>query len=346
MVNNKTRVNLIKFYQENSDIKSYSQFAIDFLNQFKESYFSDYNISLIENDLNNFSIASENVALDFLTKRLSLISNTGIISHFSNKWEHFKSNINSNSGWGAINENIDAYYVDCPNLEGLGKWLVDCSQLIITGQIRYYPRIKVSSSTEISGVGIKEEFEIYDEDEYFPEKLDAIIRNRKLVSVETKNVIKSKFIRTIISVELPVIENIPLKQFSILAADEKLSLDILRDFLRVKFLELEENEGSESFDANIMKLGLDIKNGIRLIKSDFKNLSSKTAFQATGATIASSMATLIAINSAAFESWGKIVGASGGLFVFFKALEANLEARRKLKNSPYYYFWLLNKKAK
>lgn len=339
-----TRVELINFYQENEKVLTPTEFAKKFVLHFKDSYLSDLDSTKFEKGICNFAVAGYDSSLEFLAKRLSLISDHSLISQYSQNWVHlYGDQLREPHKSDELTDY--ALRIDSPDLQGLGKWLCDCAPLIINGNVKYYPRIRRIDYEE-SEMGYGRHWEEEVADYVVTRNLDAIIRKERIVEVQNDRFLKSSFIKNVISVEFPVIEEVDLRHFSKITADEKSRIEILRDFLRGKFLELEEIQGSESYNAKIGKIGLEIREGVRMIRSEFKEIAAKTSFQVTGAILASSVATLVAINSNILGSYGHLIAPSGGLYPLLRSLENRALAIHNVKDSPYYYFWLLSRKAR
>jgi len=148
----------------------------------------------------------------------------------------------------------------------------------------------------------------------------------------------------VLQIDLPYIENVDLKTFSQITSDERVPLERFRDLLRIKFLHLQENEGSEFFEAGLAKIGSELREGVRRLTSDYDTLKRKAAFQITGAAIAATTAILVAVSSTIFGVLPQVLGTGGGLLAIAKALEQYLSKKQKTEDMPYYYLWLFHRK--
>ncbi|MEM7124972.1 MAG: hypothetical protein AAF702_01510 [Chloroflexota bacterium] len=307
---------------------------------------------------NNISIASDQSSFEYLTKRLPIISDTGILSHNTNNFIDFHSERDHRSGRSDMDPGLrglitdTSFYLDCSSLGSIGKWLVDCQDLLKSGNLIYIPRFKreINKFANYHRRPNKREFdkrmaERYKSSHSLDPIIDAIIKERGIVDLRTKNHVKSNYIRHILSLEIPVIDNVSLKDFSSITADEKSQFDIFRVFLRQKLSEIDSNQSSEHREKNLEQIKLDLLKGVKSISSDIKGLRTKTAIDASGAIIISVTATLIAINSAVLETWQEVLGAGGGFYLLLKALQENIQKRNELLNQDYYYLWLLDKKG-
>lgn len=293
-------------------------------------------VSLPKEHLYNVSIVARNTSLPFLTKMVPLVADTTVLTHYREQEYLFYEFEDSLASWGA--DKVDTRcYLRCPSLYELGKWLIDCKPLLLQGDIFYFPDILNRNITETryDDTGYP-----YDTEESIGTLCDFIVTNRNISEVLTRRIAKSQLVRPILQIDLPYLDNVDLKTFSKITADEKESLDRFRDFLRIKFLELRENEGNENLEANLAKIGAELRDGVRGLNSDYNALKRKTAFQVTGAMVAATSAVLVAVNGAVFGLLPQIVGTSGGLLAIAKILEEHFSKQHDIQDNPNYYLWL------
>lgn len=303
-----------------------------------------------QKDDNYLSFAVDQNSLEFLTKRTCLISEKTILSHQTKESVLINRSVETTGGMYHQIDDVSKLMLTCSSFEELGSWLFQCKDLIEQENLFYIPNIFIEKIEELWGykggggggrtglTSSKERFET-------PYVVDAVVKHKKISEIKTKNIIKSKYIYPIVDIPIPIIDNVNLEHFSKITANDKNQIDKVRVFFKENFLDLEDSKGSEDYYGKLEKIGLKIRKGINSINSDFKNLKRKRAFQLTGATIVSSIATLVAVNSEAFESIGKIMGASGGAYMFLDAVMQNKQKKNEIENSPFYYFWLIEKKT-
>lgn len=297
-------------------------------------------VKLPSDKIYNISIVASETSLSFLTKRVPLVADTTVLTHFRGQPHLFYDYVDSPASWGA-NKIDTKCYIRCPDLNELGKWLIDCKPLLEQGEVFYFPDILMSQYTE----NRYDDTGNTDEKEHSIAHLcDLIIENRKITDIINGAILKSKLVRPIISLDIPYIENVNMCEFSKITLDEHFSLERFRNFLRHKFLDLKKAESGESFDAEMEKIGIELSEGVRQLGSDFSAMKRKSAFQATGGLIASVTAILVAVDGAVFDNLSKIIGSGGGLFILGKALEDHIDKKKRLQESPYYYLWLLSKR--
>jgi hypothetical protein len=316
-------------------------FANHFWNGQKSHQFQK--VSLPKDNLYNVSVLARETSLSYLTKRIPLVADATVITHHREEAHEF---------WSFYEERGPDYnnhpqhtkcYIRCPNLVELGVWLKDCRDLLLSGDVFYYPDILIERQED------NRYYDEYGEVEPQEASIDSfcelIVQNKKIIDLGSGPTVKSQLIRSVLELDLPYIENTDLETFSKITSDQKESIQRFRNFLRLKFLDLTENEGAIHFDSNLAKIGLEIQDGVRALNSDYKMIGRKAAFQATGATIAATTATLVAVNSAAFGALPPILGTSGGIWAMANVLVQYLSEKQKLQDAPYFYLWLLEKKT-
>lgn len=208
------------------------------------------------------------------------------------------------------------------------------------GDLFYYPKI-YKSETWGDGATIQEDKGSSDNHLF-----DAIVNSKRIVQNFTASPLKSKFIRTVVELEIPFIENVGMNLLSEICYDEQEHLNVFRDFIYENILECSLASEHETFDSDMAKISLKLKNGVRGLTSDFKSLKTKTAFQTTGAIIGTLTATLVSINSEIFHAVANIVGISGGLGVSLTTIQNHILNKRLKQDSPCYFLWLLQDKVK
>jgi hypothetical protein len=287
----------------------------------------------------NVALLSENASLSFLTKRSLLLSDTTLLGH-SNE-PNIVYDISYDTGSGKL-VYTDTYYLsNCPDLSELGTWLTACQPLLESGEAFYYPKTAEQYHQEDWSPGGELREEIFNTDHIF----DALITSRKVVELGELSSHTKNLIHMITEIEIPVIDNVSIENFTKITCDEHESFEIFRDFLRQNFLDLLENEGNEHFEKNLQKIGININSGARKIASDIKQLRRKTAIRSIQAAIGFVVATLVAINSNFASNIAPLLGSAGGLTSFLGIIERHQDEFSKLKGDNFYYIWLLENKT-
>lgn len=301
---------------------------------------------------NNFSVATDNSSLNFLTKRLVLISDKVLITHPSQKYipQYGRRDIISSIKYNKIRTSElasegdfitkirEEILVNGPGFTKIGEYVRQCKELIQDETLIYLPNFQTISTRNV-------ELSDWPNSKRISSSwVDAVMMNKKIAEIKTQNLIKSKYLFPIVDINLPIIDNADLRSFSTITSDEKSQINSLRIFLREKFLDIDHIQESETYYSDIEKIGLEIEKNINLIKSDFKSLSRKRAFQLSGSTVASIVATLVAADKEIFDMLGQILGTSGGVYLFFESFKSSNLEKKKIQQNPTYYFWLLSKK--
>lgn len=318
-----------------------TKLANAYANHFISNELNKYpTFNLPSDNINNVNIISTGTSLDFMTRRVPLIANTTVISHYGEK-PHPIRVIDLSPDRRDYSANVMCS-LNCPSIQELGMWLAKCKPLFESGEIFYFPDIRFLDIGITGSGGTSRENEVS-----LKPLHDVIIKNKKLVGLMNSKKIKPRLVRPILEIDLPFIDDVDLGTFAKITADEREAADRFRDFLRLKFLDLQQNEGSEHYETNITKIGVEIRDGVRRLNSDLNILKKKRAFQVTGAAIAATTALLITINSAEFKFISELLGTSGGLLAVTKAFgDHTLERKKIAEDSPYYYLWLLSKKKR
>jgi hypothetical protein len=290
--------------------------------------------------LYNISVLSVDTPLSFLTKRVPLIADTTLLTHFREARHLVYSFGDTPAAWGADRRDTRCY-LRCPSLSELGAWLRSCRLLLCTGELFYTPDLLFEEYTETryDDRGSTEEVE-----KSVASLCDVVVRNRQLADTDDHAApLKHRLIQPLLRVELPYVENVDLATFSTISVDHHGALERFRDALRRTFLDLDAAQRSEDRDARIRRAEIDIRDSIRALQADYVALRRTAAFQVSGAAVATTVATLASVNSVMFSSLPQVVGAGGGALLFLKAMLDLQTARRRLEESPYYFLWLFSK---
>jgi len=349
-----------KFYKECDEADEPESLAMSFAKYCKDTIFrgalpiglsTGVTLSPALKQLKNVSMLNANSSMEFITKRTLLISETSILTHSEGDQRQFDFFFSEGHASGWSDDEL-TYYLKCSDLESVGIWLKACKPLLVSGKIFYMPNIIVNQIRELDYPGV------FSRTEYVQKPLQDYVLNvakdnKKLIQEGTSKEIEtfrfqpkavSKFIHPLMETEIPFIDNVGLETFSKISVDETEALDSFRSYLRTKFIDLEAAEGSEQQERELTKISFEIQDGIKKLQSDFKSLSRKTAFQATGATIALTTAILVAVNANMFGKIPELLGVSGGVFGVAKMFNDFFGEKSDLKESPYYYLWLFKNK--
>ena len=300
--------------------------AVEYANFVSESKLG--NLSIAPFGTYNVSVLSKGVSLAYLTKRIVCIAEKTILSH------------SGYHNWVVRNyDERSRLYMKCDSLADFGKWLLDSRELLINGDVFYYPQLMFSTTPNY--------------DEYLLEGdgawnnditglYDIIIDKRLMTEIGTQDIRKSRLLYPIARIDLPYIDGVGMDVFSKIATDNKDAIDCFRKMLRYHLIDIQEEEGSESYFSKLSKLEYKIHQGVKELESRMKKLKYSRAFQASGAAVTTLTAVLVAINTGGFEALLKTAGIGGGMMMLLNSIEKYSLGKIDIANSPYYFLWLLS----
>ncbi len=282
--------------------------------------------------------------LSSFTKRAALVTDTLVLSR-----ELRDARLESNAtlspvevdGSGPAARSVYAFTDD-----SLGWWLAEAKPLISSGAVWYLPQYLTVPGCHSFGVRLNGDASSFDEIGFEYEAvptLDFLVRDGRAVEASGVNPMKSRIVRPVIQLEIPVIEGTTLGDFSKITMDEFASYASFRDFLRGKMLDLDSSLNAVDSEVELAKVGLEISDQVRDIDSRLRQVRRKRAVQASGAVIGTLGATLVAVYGPALQAVVTSIGAGAGAWAFLNALVEN--STRPLRDEKWYYVWALAKKA-
>ncbi len=306
------------------------------------------------------SLATDSVGDEFedITKRATLVSDTLLLSHGDIGSAHQISLIspvgNTRDNWflranagkstiRALNEESDringieglSTSIKCPDLMALGKWILDAEPLLKAGLSWYLPSYR-QTRVHRFGFGSREE-QLNRAD--MVKVVDYLIQSGRAVDASGAEPIKSQLVRPILSMDLPYIEGVDLREFGKITVEEFDSYAAFRDFLRQRLLDIDESMNAVQSERELAKLGLEIKDQARSAHADMAKAQRKTALAAVGVTVASTSAVLVAVYGPALAAAVAAVGASGSVWGLINT--AVDTPARTLREDKWYYVWML-----
>ncbi|MEV7083343.1 hypothetical protein AB0N88_33150 [Streptomyces sp. NPDC093516] len=216
----------------------------------------------------------------------------------------------------------------------LGEWLGGAKPLVSSGAVWFLPNYYISDR--------------YLADRAHPSRheptrpLDFLIRAGRAVEMSGVHPVKSRMVRPIIELEIPVIEGTSLRDFSEITLGEFNSFAAFRDFLRLRMLELDPAMNSVDSQVELTKIGLEISDQVRSLNSQLRQVRTKRAVQVTGAAIGTVGAVLLGVYGPALQGVVTAIGASAGLWGGITAAAEN--STKPLRDDKWYYVWALSKK--
>lgn len=236
-----------------------------------------------------------------------------------------------------LNNKAENYGLHCPNLTDLGTWLLDAENLLKSGLAWYLPSYSISTQHTVNGASqepVNEPQQV--------KAIDYLIKDGRAVDASGAEPIKSQLIRPVLSIDLPFIEGVSLQDFSKITTDEYDSFSAFRDFLRERFLDMDEAMNAVQSQRELDKLSLQIKNQARSARSELGKVRRKKSVATAGAVLGSTSATLVAVYGPALQAALAVLGATGGVWGLIHAATEN--SSRALREDKWYYVWALAQK--
>ncbi|MEV8018052.1 hypothetical protein AB0O76_17280 [Streptomyces sp. NPDC086554] len=285
-------------------------------------------------------VASRQGDLAALTKRVTLISDTLLMSHTPAAGLHEIGR----KGYAPAGEtdNLDEAIsftigMHCPDLGSLGRWIRDAEGLLRMGLVAYLPTVS--------------DMEIYDGERIEPRPtrssaVDYLLRDGRLVEVSQARPEMNRMVRPIAAMDLPFIEGVALADFSKITEGEFNSFRGFRTFLRREFNALDEAVDAEQMDRALRDVGFQIEEGVRELETTMRMLSRQRAFATTGAVVAGVTVVLAAVYGAVFKEYvtGLVGGAGGGTLGWAQAMLAD-KSKAPVEDNKWYYVWCLQEKS-
>jgi hypothetical protein len=307
-------------------------------------------------------------AFEDLTKRATLVTDTLLLSHDwtggyhelgirfkTNTTEHNEPVLPTFADWRApamigpkiekemaeaeLNNLTTAYGMHCPDLNGLGKWILDTEPLLSAGLAWYLPSYSFSHYETVDGVRVQDPFRPSEQ----LKVIDFLLRDGRMVDATGAEPIKSQLVRPVLRAELPFLEGLALDDFSRITVEEFDSYLAFRDFLRQSLLAIDESLNEVQSERALIKLGIEINNGLRAVRADLERASRRRAVAVTGASLGTVSTVLVAVYGPALATAIAAIGASGGVWGVINAMTEN--SPRTLRENKWYYVWAMATKT-
>lgn len=280
----------------------------------------------------HFCISADDNSLDFITKRLFLISDHIVLTNNSNSAQLIYTDYSKVDDGYAY-----SYYTYNNNLHDLGVWLQKVRKLLIEGYITYIPNsyrylydCDALGNKMYSG-GIQQLTGSYIIQE-------AIDKSKKMITFSEKKYLP--YISPVLEIEVPIIDEVDLEHFASIALENIDELKYFQDFLKFSIL----NAGDLS-QNNLQKIALEIQ----LQLNDIKRAYRKTLDRLKICSIAGGITTITAILFCIFPSISeviKIVSGVGSGFGLLSFLQSNIDyftSKSTLKDNNCYFLWALQR---
>ncbi|MEV7238303.1 hypothetical protein AB0N06_31485 [Streptomyces sp. NPDC051020] len=291
-----------------------------------------------------------------LTKRGALVTDTLLLTHGAGmpyqevgRYSSFELNTDaSGSTYGpeAIDSSIRsnyAYGINAPGLNNIGRFLIDSEPLARSGIVWYLPRY---SSTEQEGTHFLRGSGAVTTAPGQPRTgADFLIRDGRAVSESEATPLKSRYVRFITEVNIPVIEGVSLADFSRITMGEFDGYRLLRDHIQGRIAELDDAMAANEVDREILKIGHEVKAGIGEAQAQITKAKRKGALTGSAALV-SVTGTLFAVYAPMIRDALQVVGlgaGAGSVWVFLQHWSE--KGPRASVENKWYYMWVLSRAA-
>lgn len=235
----------------------------------------------------------------------------------------------------------ELYGMHCPSLKHLGEWILNAEPLLKAGLSWYLPCYATGIASGVFETVVRLNEEHLGTSQPHP-GVDYLIRDRRAVDASGANPLKSRLVRPVLTIELPFVDGVDLRDFSDITTQEFACYAAFRDFLRLTFNDVDDALDDVQSERELVKCGLQIMDGIRAIQSEMVKVKRKRAVAASGAVIGTVGAVLVAVYGPAMQAAIATVGASGGLWGVIHAVTEN--SVQTLRTNKWYYVWVLARK--
>ncbi|WP_419994476.1 hypothetical protein [Streptomyces boninensis] len=297
-------------------------------------------------------ISTAEYGFEDLTKKVPLIADTLLLSHDrrdSNacllRRETSDLSPGRFSGDGLDREtNIEmetvTSYMHCPSLSTLGSWILGSEPLMKAGLAWYLP----TYSTQTSGFSTSpaDPDGVYVGDREHASAIDYLVRDGRVIDGAGVRPEKSKYVRPILEIELPFLENVPLGDFSRITIEEFDSYASVRRYMRKSFRSLGDALNSVDSQLALDAIRDEIEEQVSISASQMEAASRGTVLSALEVGVGTVTVALSAVYSPIFQEviTALGVGATGGaVWHLLKVKEEN--NRRAAEGPDWTYVWSL-----
>lgn len=237
--------------------------------------------------------------------------------------------------------------IRCPDIVELGRWILDSEKLLQQGLVYYLPSYVIRDETSV--MALKSEGRSWQREKISEATrglVSLLARNRQAVGLASIDPVNSSLVRHILSIDLPFVDGVSLKDFSSITLDAYSSYESFRNLLRHEFLELDSALDSDGSRRAVTRISTDIEGGLLEFRSEMTAIKKRRAFEVSGATFGATTASLMAVHGPALMK-APMVGLAGvGVLGVIKAIADGNVSLGKLEDGPWYYVWLLGKNSR
>lgn len=298
-----------------------------------------------------------------LTKRAVLVSDTLLLSHNGAGRRHQVTRLAQRDSFlpqtaeeertivPAGSSTTEDLHMHCPDLDRLGRWLLQAEPLLRAGCAWYLPTYSVSSHTRHYGPSVDPNdyptFEGHSDPithSDVPNLLDFAATGRRVIAQSHTPAVTSQIVIPVIEeLELPFLDGISLETFSAITTGEFDSYRAFRGLLRMELTNIDAALNDTERQKELLKISLRIQDGTLGMQAQMNQVRRKRAVSVTGAVVGTVSASLVAVYGPALQSalTAVIGGAAGGLWGAFQAGADN--SPRALRENTWYYVWTLSR---
>jgi hypothetical protein len=284
-----------------------------------------------------FNVSVVTLDRDFgpFVKKSTLIASQLAIGHDSRTratrlYGEITSHNTTDYGW-------NNYYINCPALADLSRLLLDAEPLIRIGKVAYVPTVytRYEDSDRLGSEGLSLPKTVF----------DLLLKGGRLTQLSSDISLGSRLTIPLMRLNLPILENVSLRDYSKILTEESEAHSTFSDYLRSRLLELDGEDDERAVQRGAAKIDIELRDGLRASRAEMEKLTRRKAVQATGATVAFCAATLVAVAGPAFTHYVGLVGASGGALGLAAAANEYVNDRSAARLKPFYFLWLLERET-
>lgn len=232
-----------------------------------------------------------------------------------------------------------AYGVHCPDMQALGRWLLNAEPLLIAGLVWYLPSYSHTRYEIIDGV----RHDTPRSATWPTTATSYLIKHGRAVDTSGIEPIKNKLVKHVLHADLPFIEGVNLRDFSKITIEEFGAYTAFRDFLRLNLLKIDDALNEVQSNRELLKIGLEINDAVRAMRAQMLNAQRKRALSMSGAVVGTVSTVLLAVYGPALATAITAIGATGGVWGFINAMGEHSTV--SLREDKWYYVWALTRKG-
>jgi hypothetical protein len=237
------------------------------------------------------------------------------------------------------NNITQTYGMNCPDLDGLGRWILDAEPLLTAGLTWYLPSYSLSEYRLVGGHRRDKPHQPTEQ----LKAVDVIVRNGRAVDGTGELPLKSHLVREVLRADIPFVDGVGLRDFGKITVGEFEAYTAFRDFMRRSLLSVDGALDDVQSERALVRIGIDIADGLRSVRADMERVRRKRAVAVTGAVLGSVSTVLVAVYGPALATAIAALGASGGVWAAISAMAEN--STGPLRENKWYYVWALSRKA-